>query len=183
MKDSVFYKNHLRALELKRQEEEAEREAGKVLIMKFAEQMQYDDDFDEEELFSGSYTGKKRPQVVQDDAKALAKKKERIRELNSADQKQITSATKAPVTNEEPCNIDMKDAEPQDNMDVLAAFDAGMEEEDDEDDDIDALARFVEGQDTELQLGHTDSLNDDEDKNKRRREKQMEEARRGERIG
>ena len=37
LKDNIFYRNHLRALELKRQEEEAEREAGKVLIMKFAE--------------------------------------------------------------------------------------------------------------------------------------------------
>lgn len=39
LKDNIFYKNHLRALELKRQEEEQEREAGKVLIMQFAEQM------------------------------------------------------------------------------------------------------------------------------------------------
>ena len=131
--------------------------------------MQYDDDFDEEELFSGSYTGKKRPQVVQDDAKALAKKKEKIREMNR-DENQIIS-----TTNEEPCNIDMKKDEPEDNgfedQDVVGAFDAAMEEEDEEDDGIDAFARFIEGQDTELKLGHTDSLNDDEDKNKKRRER------------
>lgn len=63
MSNNKFYKNHLRALELKREEERAEQEAGKLLIMQFADQMQYDDDFDEEELFSGRYVGKKRPEV------------------------------------------------------------------------------------------------------------------------
>lgn len=71
------------------------------------------------------------------------------------------------------------DDQDMDDQDVIAAFDAAAEEEDEEDDEIDVLARFVESQDTELQLGHTDSLNDDDDKNKKRRERLIQDARGG----
>ena len=63
LKANKYYQNHLRALELKREEEKADAEACKVLIMQYADQMCYDDDFDEEEMFAGSYTNKKQPKL------------------------------------------------------------------------------------------------------------------------
>jgi len=48
----------LRAIELQRKEEEEDRDNLKVRIMEQAALMQYDDDFDDEAIFSGAYTGK-----------------------------------------------------------------------------------------------------------------------------
>ena len=48
LKGNKFYENHLRALELQRQQEESDAKDLKIKIMQQANLMQYDDDFDEE---------------------------------------------------------------------------------------------------------------------------------------
>ena len=48
LKGNQFYENHLKALEMRRVEEEQDSKELKVKIMHQANLMQYDDDFDEE---------------------------------------------------------------------------------------------------------------------------------------
>jgi hypothetical protein len=60
LKGNKYYQNHLKALELQRQQELEETNELKVKMMRQADMMLYDDDFDEESMFSGSYTGKRK---------------------------------------------------------------------------------------------------------------------------
>lgn len=46
-----YYQNHLRAIELQKQEEQDDREAGKATILHAAQLMEYNDDFDEEDIY------------------------------------------------------------------------------------------------------------------------------------
>ena len=51
LKQNKYYQNHLKALELQKQQEIDDYKDLKIKIMAQAEQMQYDDDFDEEEVY------------------------------------------------------------------------------------------------------------------------------------
>ena len=46
--------NHLKALDMQKQQEVSDNKDLKIKIMAQAEQMQYDDDFDEEEMYGSS---------------------------------------------------------------------------------------------------------------------------------
>ena len=54
IKGNKYYDNHLKALEMQRQEEKDEKANLKIKIMAQAELMQYDDDFDEEDMYNNS---------------------------------------------------------------------------------------------------------------------------------
>lgn len=49
-----YYQDHLKALELQRLEELQDKKDMKIKIMQQADQMQYDDDFDEEDNLYGN---------------------------------------------------------------------------------------------------------------------------------
>lgn len=55
MKGNKYYQNHLKALELMREQEKREDEEVKIKIMQTAELMAYDDDFDEEEMLKAKH--------------------------------------------------------------------------------------------------------------------------------
>lgn len=93
--------------------------------------MQYDDDFDEEEIFSGQYTNK-------------TKYKVQVQDHSGRNSKESSSRKKKEPA---PENEDEADFD-RINHDVLSAIDQLAEDEEDEDDMLDAMARFVEGQDT-----------------------------------
>ena len=128
LRGNKFYQNHLRALELKREEEKADKEACKVMIMAYADQMCYDDDFDEEEMFAGSYTNKDKAQLQVRAGRNVEKQT-----------KTAPAPRKKDVVNEDEADFDKM------NNEVLNVLDQGKEDEEDEDDMLDAMARFVEG--------------------------------------
>jgi len=52
LRGNKYYENHLKALEMQKQEEEEEKAGLKIKIMQQAAMMQYDDDFDEEDNYT-----------------------------------------------------------------------------------------------------------------------------------
>jgi len=86
LKGNKYYQNHLKALELQRQEEEQDKADHKVKIMQQAALMQYDDDFDEEALLS---TGAQTRHAIR-----KAEEKQRLEDRRSAARVQSGSARK-----------------------------------------------------------------------------------------
>ena len=137
LKGNKYYQNHLKALELQRQEEEQERADGKVRTMQQAALMQYDDDFDEEALLS---TGAQTRQAIR-----KAEEKQRLEDRRSAARVQSGSARKAreKAAGGMGAGIDeiseITDKKQDDDEQVWPW------DEDDDDDVVDEMARFVEG--------------------------------------
>lgn len=52
LKGNKYYLNHLKALELQKEDEERDSKDLKIKIMHQAQLMAYDDDFDEEDMYS-----------------------------------------------------------------------------------------------------------------------------------
>ena len=131
LQNEKYYQNHLKALEIQKEEEEKERADIKVRIMQTAALMQYDDDFDEEELYAGKDKAKTKYSVRLNENKSPQKKKEDLPE----EVFEGISEIKDPYENED--------------------------EEDDDDDMLDTMARFVEGQDIELIKDHSNTFDDE----------------------
>ena len=64
-KNNKFYINHVRALEMQREDELREKEDLKIKIMQQAALMQYDDDFDEENEYSMNAKPKYKVETIQ----------------------------------------------------------------------------------------------------------------------
>lgn len=114
-----------------------------MLIMKQADLMQYDDDFDEEDFFDGKggkkyavkFTGNTKGENV-----VMGKKNKNKRAKDKEETKQIV---------------------PENISEIAKASDDGnLNAQDDleDDDDIDIMAKFIEGQDIELVKDHSASF-------------------------
>ena len=159
MKGNKYYQNHLRALELMQQEEQQLKEDVKTKILAQAAYMEYNDDFDEEDLYLTAAEKQRRREAV--DAKEGRAKSEKNQNSKSKGREKEKDGMDQQI--EEISEITEKK---QDEF----FFD-----DEDEDDMLDEMARFVEGQDQELTKERSGILEDEDDVGRKKalRKKQL----------